>query len=200
MGTPWQTILVYVFVSFGVLVVVVLCARWSGWCRNLRQRLTRNQRRPKRSLPKSIQHALTELGGVTELRACRNTQTESEDAECPICLSYLYPKDVRSSTSIASNQTDLEAGSAIARTITTTTTTTDAVAEEKRQSMQPIDDEVLMMKRCPHLFHSRCLATWFLRKKYDCPVCRTPYYQVVEDMVPNEDYRIPPTLPVVAFW
>lgn len=120
--------------------------------------------------------------------------------DSPICLSYLYPKDVHTSTSVASNKADVETGNAISRSVTTTTITTDTVAEEKRRSMQPVDDEVLMMKRCPHVFHSRCLATWFLRRKYDCPVCRTPYYQEVEEMVPNEDYRIPPTIPVVAFW
>ncbi|KAK8035510.1 hypothetical protein PG993_010505 [Apiospora rasikravindrae] len=42
---------------------------------------------------------------------------------------------------------------------------------------QPIDDEILKMRRCPHMFHARCLATWFLMKRYDCPVCRAAYYQ-----------------------
>lgn len=116
----------------------------------------------------------------------------------PICLGYLYTKDVHTCASEAGDKIDLEAGMGVSRT--TTITTTDVTAQEKKQqSMQPIDDEVLKLKRCTHIFHARCLATWFLRKKYDCPVCRTPYYQVVQEEA-EEDYRIPQSLPAVAFW
>ncbi|KAI1372755.1 hypothetical protein F4677DRAFT_431431 [Hypoxylon crocopeplum] len=199
MEYPWESIVISILVLLGAVVVVVLCARWGGLCGNGGLWFGRRERRPKTSLPKSIQQALTQLEGVTEKRPNRNPQTESEEAECPICLAYLYPADVQASTSVVGNKADLEAGNGISRT--TTTTTTDVTAEEKkRQRMQPVDDEVLKLKRCRHVFHARCLATWFLRKKYECPVCRTPYYQVVDDTDVEEDYRIPPTLPAVAFW
>ncbi|KAI1391636.1 uncharacterized protein F4822DRAFT_191942 [Hypoxylon trugodes] len=198
MEYPWQSVIVAIFALLGAIVVVVLCARWGGWCScSGRRRTTTNEKKSKPpGLPKSIQHAMTQLEGVTEKRTGRNPQTESEEAECPICLSYLYPKEIpAAATPTTNSEVDLEAG--LSRT---TTSTTDTVThEKKRQSMQPVDDEVLKLKRCTHIFHARCLATWFLRKKYDCPVCRTPYYQVVPE-VEEEDYRMQATLPVVAFW
>ena len=42
------------------------------------------------------------------------------------------------------------------------------------------DDEgndVLTLNSCGHAFHSRCLASWFLIQRYDCPVCRVVYYK-----------------------
>ncbi len=97
---------------------------------------------------------------------------------------------------------DLEAGNEISRSTTTTTcaAASNAKENEKRQSMQPIDDEVLKLKRCTHIFHARCLATWFLQRKYECPVCRTPYYQMAQEAELQEEYRMPATLPAVAFW
>lgn len=39
------------------------------------------------------------------------------------------------------------------------------------------DDEVLTLNSCGHAFHSRCLASWFLMERFDCPVCRVVYYE-----------------------
>lgn len=39
------------------------------------------------------------------------------------------------------------------------------------------DDDVLTLNSCRHAFHSRCLASWFLMERYDCPVCRVVYYR-----------------------
>ncbi|KAI1135605.1 hypothetical protein F5Y05DRAFT_393934 [Hypoxylon sp. FL0543] len=198
MEYPWESIVVSVFVLLGALVVIVLCARWGRLCTCRGGWVVRHERRPKPTLPKSIQHAMTQLESVTEKRPRRNSQTESDEAECPICLGYLYASEVRTSTSsVRRNQEDLEAGHGVSET---TTTKADVIITEKKcSSMQHNDDEVLKMKRCTHLFHARCLATWFLRKKYECPVCRTPYYQVApkDDL---EEYHIPTALPTVAFW
>ena len=38
------------------------------------------------------------------------------------------------------------------------------------------DKEVLKLKSCGHTFHSQCLEAWFLTERYDCPVCRTKYW------------------------
>ncbi|KAK8135614.1 hypothetical protein PG984_003554 [Apiospora sp. TS-2023a] len=70
---------------------------------------------------------------------------------------------------------------------------------------QPIDDEILKMRRCPHMFHARCLATWFLMKRYDCPVCRAAYYQNSndsEDSLSGRETVQPASLgiPVLPFW
>lgn len=197
MEYPWESIVISVFVLLGAIVVVVLCARWGGLCTCRGGWVVRQERRRRPSLPRSIQQAMTQLESVTEKRPRRNSQTESEDAECPICLACLYAREVRTSTPVKGDNGDLEAGHGISAT---TTTTVDVTAMEKRPSIQPIEDEVLKLKRCRHIFHARCLATWFLRNKYECPVCRTPYYQVAQEDEPEEDYRIPTTLPTVAFW
>ncbi|OTB01716.1 hypothetical protein M426DRAFT_14176 [Hypoxylon sp. CI-4A] len=126
------------------------------------------------------------------------SQVEAEEPECPICLAYLYAREPRTSTTLAGNKVDLEAGNGISKV--TTTTTDIAPQESKRQSMQPIDDEVLKLKRCTHMFHARCLATWFLRRKYACPVCRTPYFQMVPESDEEHQYRTQPPLPTVGFW
>ncbi|KAI4858656.1 hypothetical protein F4820DRAFT_212382 [Hypoxylon rubiginosum] len=181
----------------GILLVMVLVARWLGvylCCRLPRWR----KKTPKANLPRSIQLALTRLESVTEKRPNRNPLTESEDAECPICLGHLYPQEAQTSTSAATNKGDLESGQGAP--MITTTTTNITTQEEKDQPMQPIDDEALMLKRCSHIFHARCLATWYLRKKYSCPVCRTSYRRAIQETQRHEDYRIPSLLPAVGFW
>lgn len=39
------------------------------------------------------------------------------------------------------------------------------------------DVEILKLKSCGHWFHARCLSSWFLIDRYDCPVCRKSYWQ-----------------------
>ncbi|TDZ13767.1 hypothetical protein Cob_v013104 [Colletotrichum orbiculare MAFF 240422] len=34
--------------------------------------------------------------------------------------------------------------------------------------------------RCQHAFHAKCLSSWFLIERYDCPVCRSQYWQTRE--------------------
>lgn len=36
---------------------------------------------------------------------------------------------------------------------------------------------MLTLHSCGHAFHSKCLSTWFLIDRFDCPVCRAVYYQ-----------------------
>ena len=38
------------------------------------------------------------------------------------------------------------------------------------------DMEILKLKSCGHWFHARCLSSWFLIDRYDCPVCRKNYW------------------------
>ncbi|KAK2002612.1 hypothetical protein LX36DRAFT_667055 [Colletotrichum falcatum] len=47
--------------------------------------------------------------------------------------------------------------------------------------MRASDDDILRLKGCQHAFHAKCLASWFLIDRYDCPVCRNPYWQSREE-------------------
>jgi hypothetical protein len=119
---------------------------------------------------------------------------------------------------------DLEAGQGIhpvpslATTIAATPTTTSSPAPHQKHmhdekagmggGVVGQDDEILILKRCQHLFHARCLATWFLRRKYTCPVCRVPYYrdprideEAVRERELDRDARMHVALPVYPiFW
>ncbi|KAF6828407.1 hypothetical protein CMUS01_08599 [Colletotrichum musicola] len=44
---------------------------------------------------------------------------------------------------------------------------------------QPNDD-ILTLKKCQHAFHAKCLSSWFLIERYDCPVCRSQYWRTRE--------------------
>ncbi|KAI0007354.1 hypothetical protein F4779DRAFT_619705 [Xylariaceae sp. FL0662B] len=194
MDYPWYAILLTCLVFVALVIAVVLCIRWGVCAYHVHPRNGKPSK-SRKHLPQSMQYALTQLEGVTEKRPHRNPETEAADAECPICLTHLYPSE-REAPVPNSNEKglrDLEAGVGVPGTAKT--------PHDKRQSMtQPIDDERLKMKRCRHVFHARCLATWFLRKQYRCPVCRTPYYQAVEEMEADIDYRLQPPPPVVPFW
>ncbi len=46
-----------------------------------------------------------------------------------------------------------------------------------RGSSRPDEsDEVVSLKKCHHSFHFRCLTSWFLTERYDCPVCRSIFW------------------------
>ncbi|KZL74619.1 hypothetical protein CT0861_10547 [Colletotrichum tofieldiae] len=46
---------------------------------------------------------------------------------------------------------------------------------------QASDDDILTLKACQHAFHAKCLSSWFLIGRYDCPVCRNHYWQSREE-------------------
>lgn len=74
------------------------------------------------------------------------------------------------STSPSSATETLPSGTAAA--------TTDSAEGAARPAVVVVDsaDVVLTLRSCRHTFHKRCLASWCLRWRYDCPVCREPYY------------------------
>ncbi|KAK6954597.1 hypothetical protein Daesc_004564 [Daldinia eschscholtzii] len=221
MEITWKSIIVFILAFLGLVVILVLCTRWLDLRGKLARLWIRNQEQSETGLSDSIQRALIQLECATEKRPARNSLTELEDAEwlgrsrnpfcidcresnesntadSPICLAHLYPNNSRPSTSSAAGHgADLETGNGISRSATIITVASDA-AVEKHKPTQPIHDEVLKMKRCRHVFHAKCLATWFLRKEYRCPVCRVTYYQAEEET--EEDYRIPALLPVAVVW
>ncbi|XXH00854.1 hypothetical protein Hte_007205 [Hypoxylon texense] len=184
----------------GALLIglVFMAIRRTGvpsWCRRL---FASREKKPKPDLPRSIQQALAKLEAVTEKRPNRNPLTEAEDAECPICLARLYPQEAQTSTPAAAPTEDLESGlGAPAKTTATVNITTP---EAKDQPIPPVDDEAVMLKQCNHIFHSRCLASWYLRKNYSCPVCRASYRRTIQQMEIDESLVVPAYLPPVAFW
>lgn len=42
------------------------------------------------------------------------------------------------------------------------------------------EDDILTLKNCQHAFHAKCLSSWFLIERFDCPVCRSQYWQTRE--------------------
>lgn len=40
----------------------------------------------------------------------------------------------------------------------------------------PEDLQIVTINACGHSFHAKCLSSWFLMRRYDCPVCRAVYY------------------------
>ena len=40
---------------------------------------------------------------------------------------------------------------------------------------------ILRLKTCSHVFHARCLASWYIRLMYACPICRCRYWSSPED-------------------
>ena len=124
-------------------------------------------------------------------------------ASSPICLSSFYDEPAEESVEkTAEKRRDVETGlapdpKAVPRA--------PKAANEKQATDEPpeVGDEVLKMKRCRHMFHARCLATWFLQRRYDCPVCRIQYYQPVdEEEAPRRETLSPSTigLPALPFW
>ncbi|KAI6080938.1 hypothetical protein F4821DRAFT_275452 [Hypoxylon rubiginosum] len=200
MDNNTKIVMTCVLATFGLTTLAVIIMMWGsvfGFCCRMFRRAPRpSEKKPKTRLPRTLQQALTLLEGVTEKRPHRNPVTESETAECPICLQALYPEEIQAPAAavVAGNKEDLESG------LRATTTATEIESKEK-ESTEPIEDVALMLKRCRHIFHARCLAGWFLRKKHNCPVCREKYYQVVDQMTPDEDYRasVPPFMPIYAF-
>ncbi|KAF2137685.1 uncharacterized protein K452DRAFT_97483 [Aplosporella prunicola CBS 121167] len=110
--------------------------------------------------PKTRRQTRQRLGGVTRLvteeKNGRNTLTAEE---CPICLGPLYQPRRRS--------TDTEPGSQGHESETSHYT---QLSNDDR-----FEDDIVALRICDHHFHSACLITWYLSKRYDCPLCRRLY-------------------------
>ena len=48
--------------------------------------------------------------------------------------------------------------------------------DEDAAAVEEVADDILTLNTCGHVFHSRCLASWFLMDRFDCPMCRVQYY------------------------
>ncbi|KAG9250710.1 uncharacterized protein F5Z01DRAFT_343966 [Emericellopsis atlantica] len=144
--------------------------------------------------PKQLGRARRKLSTVT---ACSTHPVEDTEAaaaqldlgECPICIGPLVPEPAHIdggsirlaldelTTAAASRQSKrvrfcrgrLSFKGALPTTVSPTTCNGDAAEE--------VVDDVLTLNSCGHAFHARCLASWFLIERFDCPVCRVVYYR-----------------------
>ncbi|KAI0865915.1 hypothetical protein F4860DRAFT_200114 [Xylaria cubensis] len=130
-------------------------------------------------VPRSISAALKELYTVTERQHQDEYKLDDDDTVCPICQAS-FSRRSSDITCRHDTEIDLEAGLKPHEVIETATTEL-FVFKKTPACVQAMDTEVLKINRCGHTFHSRCLVTWFLQGKPDCPVCRTTYYPRSKD-------------------
>ncbi|KAI3328523.1 hypothetical protein F4824DRAFT_408546 [Ustulina deusta] len=175
MQQPWDIVGVTCLIVFLGVAGIALWMRMTDRRPQWREWPHTQKVRP----PKSIHDALKLLYTVTERKSQRDYQADCDDAECPICLASFSRKS-EENTSRQDADADLEAGSGFPKTMMTITAgvsrLTGSAKWKKRRSLQPSDDQILRIGRCGHAFHSQCLVTWFLKEKYDCPLCRAQYY------------------------
>ncbi|KAF2272173.1 uncharacterized protein EI97DRAFT_233189 [Westerdykella ornata] len=158
---------VFTLILFGPLV-----------CIRIRRR--RLARRTPAAAPRIIQQlrtldresARTTLEGVAkvlsveELKALKDgkgTESDSESAsvlerECAICLASLFSLTPPP------------------RTLTRQITQTFSFSAPARTATMSEPSPILRLQTCRHEFHEECLLSWFLMRKYSCPVCRAVYY------------------------
>ncbi|KAK7966375.1 uncharacterized protein PG986_000652 [Apiospora aurea] len=230
MDHPWDIVTAVCFCALGVIVIVSV----AKLAAQLERLLPTDKRRSGPVVvPKSLQQAIARLAEVTENKGHRSEGRESCENLCPICLASLYGLPLSEAASSKSDAEggraavsgDLEAGTLKKEeerpAVKEASASIDVaeMAEAAKKTMmdklqkqkgtswrpRPIDDEILKMRRCPHMFHARCLATWFLMKRYDCPVCRAAYYQTSnesEESLSGRESVRPASLgiPILPFW
>ncbi|KAK7209146.1 hypothetical protein V2G26_016324 [Clonostachys chloroleuca] len=93
--------------------------------------------------------------------------------ECPICIGPLVPESPSRFT-----QTRLLGDETIAHQDVPSrrqSTNLTAGTQEDCEALTEVDD-VLTINSCGHSFHSKCLISWFLLDRNDCPICRQLFY------------------------
>ncbi|KAM5344748.1 hypothetical protein ACJ41O_010610 [Fusarium nematophilum] len=109
----------------------------------------------------------------------------SEFGECPICIGPLIPEPVHTADNDPRPTLDQVATVTSKKPSTSQEAEADDKADEANgaaaQSNETNDDDeeddILTLNSCGHSFHSKCLSSWFLIERHDCPVCRVPYYK-----------------------
>ncbi|CAI6096785.1 unnamed protein product [Clonostachys chloroleuca] len=91
----------------------------------------------------------------------------------PICIGPLVPESPSRFT-----QTRLLGDETIAHQDVPSrrqSTNLTAGTQEDCEALTEVDD-VLTINSCGHSFHSKCLISWFLLDRNDCPICRQLFY------------------------
>ncbi|CZR40798.1 uncharacterized protein FPRO_10386 [Fusarium proliferatum ET1] len=106
--------------------------------------------------------------------------------ECPICIGPLVPEPVHTVnadprpilekvSTVTSRETNDKPGPSV-QTTDKSGTSAQTMADPSVQTDEA-EDDIMTINACGHSFHSKCLSSWFLIERYDCPVCRVPYYK-----------------------
>ncbi|KAF7550355.1 hypothetical protein G7Z17_g5768 [Cylindrodendrum hubeiense] len=122
----------------------------------------------------------------------------SEFGECPICIGPLIPEPVHTAGSdplptlqqVASVTTKNPATSQESCMVEVSRAehpSPEADAQSIRS--ETVDDDILTLNSCGHSFHCKCLSSWFLIERHDCPVCREPYYK--SNLQRNRTFNVP---------
>lgn len=118
--------------------------------------------------------------------ACTGRSLDLADILSPICIGPLVPEPVH--TVNANPRPILEKVS----TVTSHETNQAKPGPSVQTTTDEAEDDIMTINTCGHSFHSKCLSSWFLIERYDCPVCRVPYYQGIP--------RRETALSVTPFW
>lgn len=81
------------------------------------------------------------------------------ERECAICLSTLYAPSPPEPVKVAGGSAPAKAPSV------------------SGLSLKEENEEILRLNVCGHEYHHGCLLSWFMVRKYSCPICRAVYYQ-----------------------
>jgi hypothetical protein len=52
------------------------------------------------------------------------------------------------------------------------------------------EEEILKLKVCGHEFHAECLISWFVLRKYSCPICRAVFYEKEPKPKVSEEHEL----------
>ncbi|KAK7419709.1 hypothetical protein QQZ08_010722 [Neonectria magnoliae] len=131
----------------------------------------------------------------------------SEFGECPICIGPLIPQPVHTPGSdplstlaqVASVTTKSPARSQTTSQEPCMAEVNDVQRQSREADTQSIrsdavDDDILTLNSCGHSFHCKCLSSWFLIERHDCPVCREPYYKTSKVRREQRTFTVPPSL------
>ncbi|KAF2743895.1 hypothetical protein M011DRAFT_207452 [Sporormia fimetaria CBS 119925] len=179
----------FIVAIFGLLLVATISSifmmRRRRAMHTYRVELTlQSLRKPPPPPPERREEARKKLEAVTEVlsasgqdKACADAEKSAKEfrssmslheKECTICLSPLYVSSLPESAKVVKEQsTDAEAAFTLDATVSG-------------------PEEILRLKVCRHEFHAECLTSWFVVRKYSCPLCRAVYYEDEASRTANE--------------
>jgi hypothetical protein len=185
-------IILLVLFLFLLILGPITCVRLSS--RNAREKVHNPQ-------PDQLDTARRKLSTVTTLTVLPQTNSDptadieapaplSEFGECPICIGPLVPEPAH-----ALNNEPRPTLEEISTVTSHQSANHEAKAGHQETAIQTTEDhkdDILTINACGHSFHSRCLSSWFLIERHDCPVCRVQFYKGTQ--------RRESTLHVSPFW
>ncbi|RSM19859.1 hypothetical protein CDV31_001217 [Fusarium ambrosium] len=141
--------------------------------------------------PDQLDRARRKLSTVATCSSAAQRSTPSEDAdieavasaselgECPICIGPLVgPLIPEPAHTVGDDpRPTLDQTSTVASKTQSRNEGEGTAAQSNGTNLDMEDDDILTLNTCGHSFHSKCLSSWFLIERHDCPVCRTAYYK-----------------------